>query len=455
MRKLPFALALSTAALFPAQAAEISTAEVPIKDAQVEALAVRIRALEANAQALQQQAADALAAAQAAQAELQAMKVAQAQGTAPAIAAAPVAPAGNSSASANAFNPAISIILNGLYEAHSRDLADYQRAGFPLAGEASPGTDGLHLGESEVSFAANIDDKFYGQLTMTMESEDGETHTGIEEAYIDTTALPEGFVLRAGRFFSNIGYLNSHHSHTDFFSDRPLAYQAFLGNQFGDDGVQLRWVAPTDTYVEIGGELFRGDSYPAGGASHNGVGAKTLFVHAGGDVGVENSWLAGVSVLHTDSAAGEDGFSGRDNLYLVDFTWKWAPRGAFKDGGIVLRSEFFEDDRKGSVVDLADPAADAQGWSGTRRGAYLEGLYRFSRTWDVGYRYDKLWAAADGPFASDHDPQRHTAALTWHNSEFSLFRLQLAHDVPQTHFIDNVLSLQYQVSLGAHGAHKF
>ena len=45
--------------------------------------------------------------------------------------------------------------------------------------------------------------------------------------------------------------------------------------------------------------------------------------------------------------------------------------------------------------------------------------------------------------------------LTWHNSEFSLVRLQLAHDQPQPHFIDNILTLQYQVSLGAHGAHKF
>src|SRR5207253_1860678 len=104
----------------------------------------------------------------------------------------------------------------------------------------------------ELSFAANIDDKFYGQLTMTS---GGDAGFEIEEAFIDTTALPDGFSLRAGRFFSNIGYLNSHHSHTDNFVDRPLAYQAFLGNQYGDDGVQLRFVAPTDLYLELGGEL--------------------------------------------------------------------------------------------------------------------------------------------------------------------------------------------------------
>jgi hypothetical protein len=448
MRPIPVAIAASLALMSAARASESSPS-----DPQIAALAARIQALEANAQALQKQAADALAAAQAAQAELQQMKAAG-QASAVAAVSAP-ASEGSSVASANAFNPAISLILNGLYVDHSRDPVDYSRAGFPLVGGGAPRGPGLQLGESELSFAANIDDKFYGQFTVTMESEDGETHTGIEEAYIETTALPEGFTARAGRFYSNIGYLNSHHTHTDYFSDRPLAYQAFLGNQYGDDGVQLRWVAPTETFLEFGGEAFRGDNYPAGGAAHSGVGAKSFFVHAGGDVGIENSWLAGASVLRADTTGGEDGFSGRNNLYLFDLTWKWAPRGAFKDSGIVLRSEVFLDDRKGIVIDPEDPDAQGQPWDGQRRGAYLEALYRFSRTWDAGYRYDKLWAASSGPYASDHDPQRHSAALTWHNSEFSLMRLQLSHDEPQPHFIDNVLTLQYQVSLGAHGAHKF
>ena len=448
MRLTPFVLAALAATPLAARAADS-------RDAQIAALESRIHALEANAQSLQQQASDALAAAKAAQAELQQMKAAQSS-QAVAAASAPAASAAPSAGSAaNAFNPAISLILNGLYEHHSLASDDYRRAGFPLVGEAGPGPQGLHLGESELSFAASIDDKFYGQMTLTMDSAGGETHTGIEEAYIDTTALPDGFTLRAGRFYSNVGYLNSHHTHTDFFSDRPLAYQAFLGNQYGDDGVQARWVAPTDTYLEIGGEVFRGDNFPAGGAANAGSGVKTLFLHAGGDIGVEQAWLAGVSLLRADARGAEDGFSGRDNLYLADLTWKWAPRGAFKDAGVVLRSELFLDDRKGTVTDLADPAQPAVAWDGQRRGAYLEGLYRFSRQWDAGYRYDRLWAPSSGPYASDHDPQRHTAMLTWHNSEFSLFRLQYSHDAPQAHFIDHALMLQYQVSLGAHGAHKF
>jgi hypothetical protein len=448
MPRTPLLLCLMLS-LTPVQS--LSAAQTP--DPRFEQLAERIAALEADSARLREQAAAAQAQAAAAMAELQQLRADQ-QDARMAAVAAPAAPQAAAGANGNAFNPAISLILNGVYAHHSMDPQDYVRAGFPLVGEGGPGEQGLKLGESEVSMSANIDDKFYGQLTLAFGSADGGTEVGIEEAFIDTLALPDGLSLRAGRFYSNIGYLNSHHTHTDNFVDRPLAYQAFLGNQYGDDGVQLRWVAPTDTYVEVGAELFRGDNYPTGGAQNDGIGAWTLFAHAGGDVGIENSWLAGISVLQADTGMAEDGFSGDQTLYVADATWKWAPRGNTKDGGITVRGEYFFDDRDGIYVDATDPTLD-QTWRGQRRGAYLEGIYRINRIWDAGYRYDRLWADAQGPVASSHDPVRNSLMLTWRNSEFSLFRLQYSRDQAQADSNDNAIYLQYQTSLGAHGAHKF
>lgn len=402
----------------------LSAMAVAVEPDQPESLEARVRVLEAEIAALQQ---------------------------APAPEAAPASAA---AVSANAFNPAISLILNGQYAHHSLDPADYRRSGFPLTGEAGPGTQGLSLGESEVALSANIDEKFYGQLTMAVGNEDGAATLGVEEAYIDTLALPQGLSLRAGRFLSNIGYLNNHHAHTDRFSDRPLAYQAFLGGQYGDDGVQLRWVAPTDLFVELGGELLRGQFYPAGGAAHGGAGVHTLFAHAGGDAGVENSWLAGISMLQSTTENAEDGFSGDNTLYIADVTWKWAPQGNTKDGGITLRSEYFLDDRDGSYTDPAG-LLPAQSWVGRRQGVYVEGVYRLNRQWETGYRYDRLWADDSGPFASAFDPERHSVMLTWRNSEFSLVRLQVSQDQTAPARTDNAVTLQYQVALGAHGAHKF
>ena len=454
MRKSLLGLCILSALAGPAFAAEPPTSEQ-----RIEALEARIQALETELQQIKAQPVAATpvpAAATSAEAEVDALAANPDEVAASDATTSVAAPAGDSSggSNANAFNPAISIILNGSYSHHSLDPDAYARSGFPLAGEAGPSPDGFSLGESEVSLAANIDEKFYGQLTMAIGSEDGEDHLGVEEAFIDTTSLPAGFSLRAGRFFSNIGYLNGHHAHTDNFFDRPLAYQAFLGGQYGDDGVQLRWVAPTSMFVELGGEVFRGQNFPSGGAQNGGLGTRTLFAHVGGDVGSENEWLAGVSMLKTKADGADDGFSGDSRVYVADGTWKWAPQGNFKDGGITLRSEYFLDDRDGVFIDPADPTL-ATLWNGQRRGGYLEGVYRLNRTWDVGYRYDKLWADAEGPYASDFDPYRHSAELTWRNSEFSLLRLQLSHDKPNPDDTDNAVSLQYQTSLGAHGAHKF
>ena len=79
--------------------------------------------------------------------------------------------------------------------------------------------------------------------------------------------------LKAGRFLSDIGYLNPIHAHAWDFADAPLAYVAMLNSAYSDTGIQLRWVAPTILFVEVGGELFRGDSFPAAdGAASGGTG---------------------------------------------------------------------------------------------------------------------------------------------------------------------------------------
>jgi hypothetical protein len=437
-------LAALNSQAFPAQ---------PVADRQIEDLEARIKQLELNADAMRRQADEAMATLAATRAEIEQLKAAQpaATGTNAPEQPSGAAPAG---ANGNAFNPAISIILNGQYSHHSLNPEHYLRAGFPLAGDSGPGPQGLSLGESEVSLSANVDEKFYGQLTLSAASENGRDTVSIEEAFVDTTALPVGFTMRAGRFFSNIGYLNSHHTHTDKFADRPLAYQAFLGSHYGDDGVQVRWVAPTDTFVELGSEVFRGQYFPGGGAGGGGAGVTTLFAHAGGDVGDEVSWLGGLSMLHSKTVGGDDGFTGDNNLYIADMTFKWAPQGNTKDGGVLVRSEYFRDDRSGTFVDATAPQRN-QPWIGMRSGMYIEGVYRINRIWETGYRYDRLWPSDSGPFASAFDAHRHSAMLTWRNSEFSLVRLQVSRDYPNPFDSDTAVTLQIQTALGAHGAHKF
>src|SRR6478735_5152784 len=193
--RLPHLLLSSVLVLAPVVATTPASARgtATTVQQQLDALEARVKALEAHDSVLRKQADDAIAAAQAAQAELAAIKAAP-----PAPVAAVEAPpaAAATGGNANGFNPAISVILNGSYSTHSLDPQHYARAGFPLVDEGGPGPRGLSLGESEISLASNIDEKFYGQLTLTAHSDNGEDHVGVEEAFVDTTALPDGFNLR-------------------------------------------------------------------------------------------------------------------------------------------------------------------------------------------------------------------------------------------------------------------
>jgi hypothetical protein len=387
------------------------------------------------------------------QAEQQAQSAQLQAASAQAAASAPP-PAAATTSAANAFNPAVSVILTGTYGQLSRNPDDYAIPGFALGDETGPGERGFSLGESELAISANVDDWLYGNLTASLAPDGG---ADVEEAFLQTTTLPHGLTLKAGRFFSGVGYLNEQHSHVWDFVDSPLVYRAMLGNQYGDDGVQLRWLAPTDQFLEFGVELLRGDHFPAGGAADDGRGTQSLFVHTGGDVGDSQSWRAGLSWLRTKAADRESGdgdiFSGDSDTAIADFVWKWAPHGNPYRTNLKLQAEYFSRSESGSF--------DGLPYDADQHGAYAQAVYQFMPRWRVGLRYD--WLDADNPgsaFAGTvldpqgHTPERTSLMVDYSNSEFSRLRLQYNRDESGPS-ADDQWFLQYIVSLGAHGAHSF
>lgn len=378
--------------------------------------------------------------------------------SAPVFAQKPAAQAGN------AFNPAISLILDGRYTGLSRDPATYALPGFALDAETGPGERGPQLGESELVMSANIDDQFHGSFTAALAPEN---ETAVEEAFIETLALGDGATVKAGRFLSYVGYLNNLHAHAWDFADQPLAYRALLGNQYGDDGAQLRWVVPTELFLEFGAEIFRGDSFPAGGAVRDGKGTRTVFVHVGGDVGANHAWRAGLSRLDAEAASRATGnetspdlFTGDSKLTILDFVWKWAPEGNRTQRHFKFQAEFFRRDENGTF----DPASSGSpvGYTGDQQGWYAQAVYQFMPRWRVGARIDRLKADAAGAALTgtvldnqDHEPRRASVMIDFSNSEYSRLRLQYNRDDSRADATDNQWYLQYVMSLGAHGAHAF
>jgi hypothetical protein len=364
--------------------------------------------------------------------------------------------------SSNAFNPDISLILSGTYANRSRD-SDYHITGFQAGGEIGPGTRGFSLGESELGVYASVDPNFYGGLNLALAPDNS---VGVEEAFIQTTSLPYSITLKAGRFFSSIGYLNDQHAHTWDFVDNPLAYQAFLGNQFGDDGVQVKWLAPTDLFLEFGAEYGRGRIADTEGRDKNGGGAGSIFGHVGGDVGISNSWRAGLSYLSVSpndrqsndlDAAGSyvtNNFTGNSHVWVADFVWKWAPNGNATNTSLKLQGEYLRRTEDG-MLNTDNYSASQSGW-------YAQAVYQFIPQWRTGLRFDRLDSGnvhyglnTSNLADTSYDPQRVTWMLDYNPSEFSRIRLQFARDESRQEATDNQVFIQYQMSLGAHGAHKY
>ncbi len=386
----------------------------------------------------------------------------------------------------NAMNPGVTLILNGSYANLSQDPNGFRINGFvPTLGEVGPPVRGLSLGESELVFAANIDHHFRGTLIASI-SPDNNSAT-IEEGYIQTLSLSNGFTLKAGRFLSAVGYQNQIHAHAWDFADAPLASKVFLGNRLNEDGIQFKWVAPTETYLDVGLELGRGRTFPGGpdgGRNKNGFGSSNLFAHVGGDIGTSTAWQAGLSYLSTspqdrtfddlDSTGTgvTNSISGKSRLWVLDGVLKWAPNRNPTYTNFKLQGEYFQRRENGNVTyDTAAASLGTQtgGFASRQSGWYLQGVYQFMSLWRIGYRYDRLnsgttrlglvdsaaLTALDFPILSTYTPSRQTLMTDWSPTEFSRVRLQFARDQSRPGATDNQVLLQYIMSLGAHGAHKF
>lgn len=379
--------------------------------------------------------------------------------------APPPASPTTSSGRDNSFNPAIGVTFQGQAWSYSNDPEGYYIPGFPAGGEAGLAAEGLSLAETEITMSANVDDKFTAMLNLPVVIEDGAAGVELEEAWIETLALPAGLALRTGRMLAEAGYLNTRHFHAWDFANQPLVYEAFLGGQYIDDGLQLRWLTPADFYLEFVGEVLRGGGYPAGGAANSGIGSSTLRMKTGGDVGFSNSWQFGLSWILADSEERESGFedaplafTGDTDLYMVDLVWKWAPNGNARERNVIFQAEYLWRNEDGTYT---LPEGVYEPWDEDARGWYAQLVYQPFPRWRFGLRFDSLDGGTADPafigtplYSPGHDPQRYTVMADWSNSEFSRLRLQYQLDQVSEED-DSQFALQYIISIGAHGGHSF
>lgn len=368
------------------------------------------------------------------------------------------------------FNPDISLILSGRYvDFSSNDALEHVEL---MSGEEEGISSGFGLGESELIMSANVDEHFYGQMTVAFASEDGESVVEIEEAFVQST-LAAGTKIKAGRFFSGFGYQNEQHAHAWDLSVAPLVYRYLLGGSLIDDGLQVTYLLPTEMLVLVGAEVLKGQAYPATEDSE--IGAWTTFVNIGADLGERASWMLGANhyagnaverAIESESLDALEGtafFSGDVILNSVEAVFKFAPTGNMKQQHLKLQAEYLWADDKGEwQVETLEYYTGVSGYTGDREGYYLQATYQWSPRWRTSLRYDHLEgelsadldALSSVGLATPWEAEQISGAFDWVPSEFSRVRLQYTHD--DTDFDQGDLWLvEYTVSLGAHGAHRY
>jgi hypothetical protein len=298
----------------------------------------------------------------------------------------------------------------------------------------------LYLNETEVSLQATVDPYARADffLSFGRDPETGKYGVEVEEGYLTTLSLPARLQLKAGRFRSAIGRINTVHPHALPFIDMPNAYVNYFGEEgLKDEGLSLSWLLPTNAfYQEI---LFQVTSgYSEAPAFARSEGNRLLYV----------GHLKNFFTLNDNNTLelGLSGISGPNdsarvsNMGVVDITYKWKPVKLNTYHSLTWQSEFYF-----NHADLTD------NYSMSSFGMYSFIQYQLAKRWFLTGRYDY----AQKPFDKTIKENAFSLTAGWYATEFS----KLEFETKTTD--DNIDKTFYQAWLrwifviGAHGAHQY
>ena len=298
----------------------------------------------------------------------------------------------------------------------------------------------LYLNETEVSLQATVDPYARADffLSFSRDPVTGKYGVEVEEGYLTTLSLPARLQLKAGRFRSAVGRLNTVHPHALPFIDMPNAYVNYFGEEgLKDEGLSLSWLLPTKAfYQEI---LFQVTSgYSESPAFARSEGNRLLYV----------GHLKNFFTLNDDNTLelGLSGISGPNdsarvsNLGAIDITYKWKPVKLNTYHSLTWQSEFYFN--HASLMD---------NYSMSSFGMYSFIQYQLAKRWFLTGRYDY------GQKPYDKTLKENAFSLTagWYATEFA----KLEFETKTTD--DNIDKRFYQAWLrwifiiGAHGAHQY
>jgi len=349
----------------------------------------------------------------------------------------PPPPPQAAAAAGRAFNPDISVIGNFL----------------AVAGREGVTTEpSFQLTEAELAFQSVVDPYARADFFVAVGPEGAE----VEEAFITFTSLPGNLLLKAGKMRPQFGKVSTLHTHRLPSADRPLVATNLLGGEEGlaDSGLSVSHLITNPLlFLELTGEVHAGASEVFQSPERSRL-AYFGRVRAYRDLTESMNLDLGSSVAFgptlAENGAGEEGDGAAPTveplpdlsrrLVGVDVTLRYRPlqRAIYRRFNVRSELVWSRQDT------LAGEAANAFG-------AYALAEYQFARRWYVGGRIDR----AARPFDGTRVDRGGAVFLTFWATEFSQIRGQ----VRRTAFAGGTAAteglLQFNFSIGAHGAHEF
>ena len=217
----------------------------------------------------------------------------------------------------------------------------------------------------------------------------------------------------------------------------------------GEDGINdagfsvARLVPNPWMFLEATGQVFRGDSSDLFTSSKRGDLSYVGHLRGYQDITESTNIDIGISYSRGHNGSGiVDNFDlgrFRTTLYGTDATVRWRPLRRSIYHSFVGRSEFIWS-RRGQPNGVQSAL-----------GYYVSGDYQFARRWFAGIRYDRS-KRADDALLTD---KGQSAVLTYWPSEFSQLRGQYRRTQYANGPTADEFLMQFQFSIGAHGAHPF
>ncbi len=255
--------------------------------------------------------------------------------------------------SLSAFNPAMGMALD-------------------FATSHTNGKQSVNFRAAELNLEAPIDPFLKGWAILT----GSPSGVAVEEAAMQTTALPYNLTVTGGRLFASFGRLAHFHDHELPVIDRPRSLDTFIGGETQADGVEVSYLFPTPFYLtavggvvnKMGATNTRADNAVARPLNNfTYLGRLAAYTDLGDDhsleLGVSEAWtpkrfVTDTSVPGTDFNADgtldtpntSAGLQTRKNTWRslggVDFTYRYQPASGGLYKGAIWSTEVLQNNER-------------------------------------------------------------------------------------------------------------